>query len=274
LDVGEGLLGVDGGGSSADLGPLSGESCTNARQLPFVANRAVLNDTTLGRRNDVSARCGGRGGDTVYGLKVVEPYVFVDAAPVGSWRPRVYLKPSCESPDLVHDVCATSSFWSSRFPLGQYYLIIDSDDVGGDYQLTVEQRPTAIGTGASCSSPKFLSFTGDTATVTTYTRGVSDGPKLRCTGTSGRDVYTFLLGAPQKVEATVTALTPGFYPALALRRGGSACPSGPDLSCSTGLGSSVTITPPSSLDIGSYALVVTGGSGTVGQYTLTVKVSP
>lgn len=263
-----------GDGSSLDLGARDGENCTDARQLPFLANRAVLNDTTLGRRNDTSSRCGGADGDTVYKLKVVEPYLFVEVVPVGAWSPHVYLKTYCESSELVADTCATSAFWDSHFPTGSYFLIVDGDGTGGDYKLTVEQRPTALGMGDTCKTPQLLTFTGDTATVTAYTRGSTGGPKVRCASAAGRDVYSLVLGAPQKIEATVTALTPGFYPVLALRGGGTACTSGGDLECVAATGSIATLAPISPVDTGSYTLVVTGTGSTTGQYRLDVKVRP
>ena len=119
----------------------------------------------------------------------------------------MYLKSTCETSQTAGDICATSAFFSSRFPVGRYFLVVDADGAGGDYQLTVEQRATNLGRGElQCAAPAVL--TGDTATVTTAMNG-SSGPRLRCTSSPGRDIYSLVLGSPQRPEAVATTTTAG-----------------------------------------------------------------
>lgn len=264
----------DGSSAGGDLAMALGEDCVSAQPLQFVGNRAVINDTTLGRRNDTSASCGGLGADTVYSLSVFEPYLGVQVIPTGDWMPHVYLKSTCEKPQTVADICATSAFFTSRFPVGRYFLVVDADGAGGDYQLTVEQRASNLGRGESCSAPRLLSFTGDTATVTTAMNGSSSGPRLRCTSSPGRDIYSLVLGSPQRFEAVATTTTAGVRPVLALRGAGTLCSSGGDVACVSAISNTATLNTTTPLPAGSYSLIVTDAGGGGGQYTLTVKVSP
>jgi len=272
--VSDGSSDPDGSSGGSDLALARGEDCVSAQPLSFVASRAVLNDTTLGRRNDTSASCGGLGADTVYSISVVEPYLYVQVIPTGAWMPHVYLKSTCETSQTAGDICATSAFFTSRFPVGRYFLVVDADGAGGDYQLTVEQRATNLGRGESCSAPRLLSFAGDTATITTTMNGGSGGPRLSCTSSPGRDIYSLVLGSPQRVQAIATTTTAGVRPVLALRGAGPLCQSGSDSACAQGIGDTATLNTTTPLAAGSYSLIVTAAGSSGGQYTLTVKVSP
>ena len=66
-----------------------GEDCVSAQPQQFVGNRAVMNDTTLGCRNDTSASCGGLGADTVYSTSVFEPHLSVQVIPTSLDAARV-----------------------------------------------------------------------------------------------------------------------------------------------------------------------------------------
>jgi hypothetical protein len=128
----------------------------------------------------------------------------------------------------------------------------------------------------SCAGATSLTFTGGQAVVAGSTKAASHTTEGTCTGSysgAGDVVYSFHLAAAQSVKITVATTDPAYTPGVFVRKVCDSTNSLDELGCEpqVSVGSTVQLNL-LSVAAGDYFVWVTGDGGTVGDYTLTVKI--
>jgi len=202
----------------------------------------------------------------------------------GAKAPTLTLRSSaCEGSSVACTYGGTSqSFLRVKdLPAGTYYLFIERStyDAPSDYALKVSlgERPAgdqctnALALGLPASGSGQVTVQGDTRPFfhdLTPSCGASSG-----TRNAPETVYTFTTTTPTNLRLSVKALTTGFRPTVALRRGCGSTDS--DLRCAgTPTYSPDTWTSYRELPAGTYYVVVDGYDATqAGAFELTARLS-
>jgi hypothetical protein len=268
--------------------PLPGESCASVRPLVFTGGTAGGTASTSGDTSphfdDGIATCGvGAGNDVVYSFTTSATLDFraTLSGVSATYRPVLSLRSgTCTGATsacaIATSAGADTTLAIGRLPAGTYFLWVDgASGTAGAYMLNASLTPPQVGEG--CATPKPLVFSGGTAGGTASDAGdtttfFDDGPAGTCiTGTAPDIVYSFTTSAVLNFNATVSALSPAFRPAISLRSACATSQLGCTAAAAAGGSANLSI---GSLPAGTYYLWIDGVSGSAGAYTLSASLAP
>ena len=263
----------DGGGGA------QGDACSDAVPLPIVDS--TVDGDTFTAKDDMAGKCGGAGAaDVVYRLdlprrsRVVASFDKQEGISGGDGHIFV-LQRTCA--DRASEIACGTTLDEILAP-GTYYMTVDGakPDRFGKFSIDWAVKDVSVQENACKSAPQI----GDGQTVSGSTTGGADRFVTSCgtehMGTSNDKVYKIVLASRQRVRVALT--TPGFNGAVAIRKScldpsGASTARQAEVSCNNGAEDSHHSRIETSLEAGTYFIVVEGHrGGQEGTYTLEYKV--
>lgn len=266
------------------------EKCDVAHPLTVGESPLVIEATTAGRVGDAAPSCaiGDAAPDLVYAVTVVSPSrLSAKATPKegSGFRPVLELRTSCGSASAEHvldcrwsDAEDAVTSLSVDVAAGTYFLWVDAD-FGTSGAFTLELTASPAVPGDSCVAPRKILATTDTISLEGDTRALKDDYRGNCGGAGSPDeVIELVIDKPRRLQVEVKPVSPGFLPAVYLRRP-DGCASNvvtAQLECSAASSGGQAVLDLPNLQPGSYFLIVDGAvdstfEPTSGAWQATVK---
>lgn len=266
--------------------------CAGAQALVFNGDTATVNGTTAGAFNDSAgspmscSRFSQLNPEVYYSLTLTQPQdveVSVQGAPGSTLLPVIALTNQC-GPVIPMEQrgCSASIFTAHNVPPGTYYIVVDGDNeprdqMTGAFTLTAKLLPPIqIAANDTCAAPATLV---PNVTQMVDVNKANKDYTLSCTPqTRGGDVvYQFTTTAPQRVTLTAASITADGGvdgdAVISLRR--APCDQDTNqVACvdDRGLGTEALLVP--NLPAGTYYVVLTSWSETVGSFAVRLTVDP
>lgn len=271
--------------------PTPGDTCSNpiALSIPGNGGSQTVTGSLAGAFSEFSFPCSTSYADRVYSFTTTRPMgVIAEATPPlpDGGAPVLSLRSTTCVPNSPALACGPSAAPSSHLrvaslPAGTHYLTVDRAGFSSPeaYSLSVSLGDRPMGDTCSSAIPLGLPTGPGQVTVRADTRRFFHDLTPSCGASGGtRDApdvaYSFTLVSPMNVRLFTRAVTPGFRPTVALKRG---CATGDtDQVCGwTPTFSSDTWASWENLAAGTWYVIVDGYDALqAGEVDLTVRTSP
>ncbi|MBI5487616.1 MAG: hypothetical protein HY905_09810 [Deltaproteobacteria bacterium] len=280
LPAGEYYLLVEATGSSGTFSISSAPACltlpagdTCAAAIDLSLTGECFEGSLAGRTADYSA-CSASGPDVAYRIVLAERrFVLFRTLPGSGFNPILSLSNTATCSSGSTSCIGTGSGGATIGP-GTYYLVVDTSGTSGYYVLSGLTLPACTPTSTpgtdSCTGVPDIPSTGGCYTSTTSGRANDFTASCGGGAVAPDVVYRLVLTARSRVVADTIGST--FDTVLHIR--GISCATGTEVACNDDVVSGVAGASliDTTLDAGTYYVVVDGYNTAAGAYTLSVRV--